>query len=122
MSGAERLLPLCLRAAGLPEPIREYRFAPSRRWRFDFAWPAAMLAVEVEGGAGVAQVPHARCVDTLLATRNLCRPDTQLRAHRDGQPGSDFWRTVSPRRRPMRTTRRGELAKGRLTSGIRRAR
>jgi very-short-patch-repair endonuclease len=51
ISHAERLLLLHLRAAGLPEPIREYRFHPSRRWRFDFAWPAAMLAVEVEGGS-----------------------------------------------------------------------
>jgi len=33
-----------------PEPEREYRFAPPRRWRFDFAWPDAMVAVECEGG------------------------------------------------------------------------
>jgi len=54
MSGAERLLLLHLRAAGLPEPVREYRFHPSRKWRFDFAWPAAMLAVEIEGGSWIA--------------------------------------------------------------------
>lgn len=42
---------LHIRAHKLPEPVREYRFAPDRRWRFDFAWPAPiMLAVEVEGG------------------------------------------------------------------------
>lgn len=35
---------------GLPEPVAEYAFAPSRRWRFDFAWPAARVAVECEGG------------------------------------------------------------------------
>ena len=29
---------------------REHRFAPPRRWRFDLAWPAVMLAVEVDGG------------------------------------------------------------------------
>jgi hypothetical protein len=29
---------------------REYRFSHSRRWKFDFAWPSIMLAVEVEGG------------------------------------------------------------------------
>ena len=28
----------------------EYRFNPLRKWRFDFAWPELMLAVEVEGG------------------------------------------------------------------------
>ena len=33
----------------LPAPEREYRFDARRRWRFDLAWPAAKLAVEVEG-------------------------------------------------------------------------
>ncbi len=36
-------------AAGAPAPVRELRFAPPRRWRFDLAWPARMLAVEIEG-------------------------------------------------------------------------
>lgn len=31
-------------------PEREYRFHPSRKWRFDFAWPQSMVAVELEGG------------------------------------------------------------------------
>lgn len=31
-------------------PVSEYRFAPPRRWRFDFAWPDHRLAVELEGG------------------------------------------------------------------------
>ena len=34
----------------VPMPIREYRFDPLRRWRFDFAWPAQLMAIEVEGG------------------------------------------------------------------------
>jgi very-short-patch-repair endonuclease len=34
----------------LPAPIRERRFAPPRRWRFDYAWPAQRLALEIEGG------------------------------------------------------------------------
>ncbi len=39
------------RAYQLPEPVRELMFAKQigRRWRFDFAWPDYMLAVEVEG-------------------------------------------------------------------------
>ena len=41
---------LCV-ADGLPEPCREYPFHPDRRWRFDYAWPKRMLAVECEGGA-----------------------------------------------------------------------
>lgn len=39
-----------LHAAGLPEPLAEFRFHPSRRWRFDFAYPDVMLAIECEGG------------------------------------------------------------------------
>ena len=32
------------------ETKREYRFHPTREWRFDFAIPAAHVAIEVEGG------------------------------------------------------------------------
>jgi hypothetical protein len=32
------------------DPEREFVFAPDRLWRFDFAWPAHRIAVEVEGG------------------------------------------------------------------------
>ena len=32
------------------KPVREYTFDNSgRKWRFDFAWPSLMFAVEVEG-------------------------------------------------------------------------
>lgn len=34
----------------LNRPKREYRFAPPRMYRADFAWPERMLLVEVEGG------------------------------------------------------------------------
>jgi very-short-patch-repair endonuclease len=34
----------------LPYPEREFRFAPPRKWRFDFAWPDLMVAVEIDGG------------------------------------------------------------------------
>lgn len=55
---------LQLRAAGLPRPKREFRFHPARRWRADFAWPAAKLLLEVEGGTGFGQVwsPRGRSV------------------------------------------------------------
>lgn len=39
-----------LRAVKVPAPEREYRFAPPRMWRIDFAWPAQKVAVEIEGG------------------------------------------------------------------------
>lgn len=39
-----------LQVDGLPAPVLEYRFHPTRKWPFDLAWPAERLAVEVEGG------------------------------------------------------------------------
>jgi very-short-patch-repair endonuclease len=39
-----------MRGLGL-DVVREHRFAPSRRWRFDLAVVALKLAVEVDGGA-----------------------------------------------------------------------
>lgn len=36
--------------AGLPAPAPEHRFHPTRLWRFDYAWPAEKIALEVEGG------------------------------------------------------------------------
>lgn len=39
-----------LQLAGLPLPEREFLFHKRRKWRFDFAWPDLLIAVEVEGG------------------------------------------------------------------------
>jgi very-short-patch-repair endonuclease len=49
VSELEALLLLHIRAAGIPEPVQQFRFHPVRRWRADFAWPDAMLLVEVDG-------------------------------------------------------------------------
>lgn len=43
----------------LPAPQHEYAFASNRKWRFDFAWPDKMLAVEIEGGTWT-QGRHSR--------------------------------------------------------------
>lgn len=40
-------------AAGLPTPVAEYRFHPTRKWRLDWAWVEQRLAVEVDGGIWV---------------------------------------------------------------------
>ena len=50
MSLGEETFALHLRAAGIEGFEREYRFAAPRRWKFDFANPALMVALEVEGG------------------------------------------------------------------------
>ena len=38
------------RALCLPFPVAELKFHPTRRWRFDRAFVAARLAVEIDGG------------------------------------------------------------------------
>lgn len=53
MSELENSLAIQIRGVNLPRPEREYRFAPPRRWRFDFAFPAQMVAIECEGGSWV---------------------------------------------------------------------
>jgi hypothetical protein len=37
------------RMLSLPEPVAEFRFHPTRKWKFDAAWPDFMIAVEFEG-------------------------------------------------------------------------
>jgi len=50
-SDLERELAFQIRAVGLPEPEREARFHPVRRWRADFLWREPyMILVEVHGG------------------------------------------------------------------------
>lgn len=49
-SHLEEQFALSVLALGLPKPEREFVFAPPRRYRFDFAWPALMIAVEIQGG------------------------------------------------------------------------
>ena len=38
---------------GLPLPVREFRFAPHRRYRADYCWPAHRVIVEIDGGAWI---------------------------------------------------------------------
>jgi very-short-patch-repair endonuclease len=49
-SEGEATLAAQLRMLKAPPPVAEYRFEQARQWRFDFAWPEFMVAVEVEGG------------------------------------------------------------------------
>ena len=50
LSRPEDQLELQIRAAGLPEPEREFRFHPKRRYRADFGWPEHRVLLECEGG------------------------------------------------------------------------
>jgi hypothetical protein len=53
------LLAAWCRQHGYPEPTPEHRFHPTRKWKFDLAWPSLMLALEIEGGVWV-QGRHTR--------------------------------------------------------------
>lgn len=44
------LFTVVVKRLGAPAPVRELQFDPSRKFRFDYAWPDLMLAVEVDGG------------------------------------------------------------------------
>jgi very-short-patch-repair endonuclease len=57
-SELEELLAFQIRAAGLPEPEREFRFDKVRLFRADFAWPDHRLLVEVEGGIWMSKGGH----------------------------------------------------------------
>lgn len=49
-SDLERELVTLLKWSRIQPEAFEYRFHPTRKWRFDMAWPSINLAVEVEGG------------------------------------------------------------------------
>lgn len=40
---------------GLPSPETEYRFAPPRKFRADYAWPEQRVLLEQEGGVYTGQ-------------------------------------------------------------------
>lgn len=83
----EGFLGLC-RVAAIPMPTREYRFHPDRKWRFDWAWPRAKLALEEDGGiyvggkhgrgAGIARDHEKRNAAVVLGWRVLVVQPRQL--------------------------------------------
>ena len=85
-SEAEALLAWQLDMAGITGYVREYRFHPERKWRFDVAFPDPehKLAVEVDGGvhargrhvrgAGYIEDCHKFAEATILGWRILRCP------------------------------------------------
>jgi very-short-patch-repair endonuclease len=49
-SNLEQMFAIKLKQRNLPEPVREYRPIPGRRFRIDFSYPDQKLAIELEGG------------------------------------------------------------------------
>lgn len=87
MSDLEETFALQVRALRLPEPVREYRFAPPRRFRFDFAFQDERVAVEIDGatwqngrhnrGAGVNNDCHKYSLAAVHGWRVL-RGDSKM--------------------------------------------
>ena len=50
MSDLESTLAQQITWAKLPAPVEQFRAIPGRRFRWDLAWPAQKLLVEVQGG------------------------------------------------------------------------
>lgn len=88
-----KLLAVSKRGAGkgpVPMPETQYRFHPTRKWRFDFAWPAERVAVEIHGGtwqrgrsghtggAGVQRDADKARAATLLGWRLLAYTSVDL--------------------------------------------
>lgn len=63
MSQLEDSFAYQIKAFGIPEPVREYRFHPDRKWRLDFYWDSGW-AVEIQGG-GWVQGGHNRNAGTM---------------------------------------------------------
>jgi very-short-patch-repair endonuclease len=83
---------LCV-SFGLPRPEREVRFHPLRKWRWDYAFREAKIAVECDGGiwtrgkhsrgAGILRDQEKRNAGTVMGWKVLvftpqtvCQPST----------------------------------------------
>ncbi len=54
MSPGNHLAIMGMLNAFWPDVKAEYKFCPSRRWRFDYAIPSLMIAIEVNGAVWTA--------------------------------------------------------------------
>jgi len=60
---------LCL-AVGVPVPVPEFKFHPTRKWRIDWCWPDQRIGLEVDGGIWHAG-RHTRGAGWLKDTEKL---------------------------------------------------
>jgi hypothetical protein len=50
LNAAEEAFAGWLKILDLPQAVRNYRFAPLRKFELDFAWPKLLIGVEIQGG------------------------------------------------------------------------
>lgn len=96
----EKVFRALLKQEKLPAPTTEHKFALTigRRWRFDYAWPAVLVALEVEGGiwtggrhsrgkgmlSDMEKYNHAALTGWVVLRTipdNLCSPETVSLLH-----------------------------------------
>ena len=83
---------VAIRNAGLPEPVKEFRFHSKRKWRFDYAWPDHRLALECDGNgrhntvAGMAN-DDEKLNEAIILGWAILRVNAKLVAA-TGQPGT----------------------------------
>lgn len=74
------LLSTLQRLFGAENVEKEHRFHTVRRWRFDYAVPAAMIAVEYQGHAGFVGKKGASGHSSVIGLTNDCEKFNQARA------------------------------------------
>lgn len=47
-------------------PVGQHVFHPERKWRFDFAWPDLLVAVEIDGGVFQSRATGHRSIGGLI--------------------------------------------------------
>jgi very-short-patch-repair endonuclease len=74
-SHIEETFALQIKGLKFPEPVREFVFAPERRYRADFAWPACRILVELDGGLYMAKSGHntLRAIERDMEKANLAQ-------------------------------------------------
>lgn len=81
-------------AAKLPTPTREFRFHPTRKWRFDYAWPLFKVALEIEGGAHGRLLIVTDGVERRAGVSVPLKAGTRVRVGGRHQSGPGFERDI----------------------------
>ena len=85
----------------MPLPDEEYRFHPTRKWRFDFAYPEQKIGIEIEGGVWT-RGRHNRPIGFIKdAEKYNAAAELGWRVFRFPQPMLDDWSAVEQIKRVL---------------------